>query len=87
MAEYTFKNRPPIGIMPQYIWVEKRAEELQQCILRYSAAGLELNPECITELMEHLRYLKSKNIEVNTHGSTILKGIRNGAILTVKEPE
>jgi hypothetical protein len=84
MAEKTptgfmFKNRPPIGIMPRYIWVEKRVDELKKCILRYKAAELEIKPAWIRELMEHIVYLEREGIAINTNGSAYLESIRIAA--------
>ena len=35
---YPQKEKPPIGIMPERIWKQKRAEELTEAIARYVSA-------------------------------------------------
>lgn len=42
-------NRPPIGIMPRWIWEEKRFYELREAIARYYDAGCRIPPEWIEE--------------------------------------
>jgi hypothetical protein len=43
-------ERPPIGIMPEYIWKEARRNELQAAIERYIRAGFEPLDEWYIEL-------------------------------------
>lgn len=42
-------GRPPLGVMPHWIWVEKRINELGRAIAEYVTEGLEINPEWVTE--------------------------------------
>lgn len=42
-------ERPPIGVMPKFIWDEKRFEELQGAIMRYADRGFMISPEWIEE--------------------------------------
>ena len=41
--------RPPLGVMPRYLWVESRLEDLSRAITEYTQAGLELDPDWVTE--------------------------------------
>lgn len=72
-------EKPPIGIMPKYIWVEKRVDELKKSILRYKAAELEIEPAWIRELMDHIVYLEKEGIVINTNRSAYLESIRIAA--------
>jgi hypothetical protein len=42
-------NKPPIGIMPKYIWNSKRRHELSDVINRYLFAGFPVPPQWIEE--------------------------------------
>ena len=42
-------DRPPLGIMPQYIWKEKRWYELGQAINRGIEAGYPIKQEWVDE--------------------------------------
>jgi hypothetical protein len=47
-------EKPPLGIMPRYIWIEKRIEDLQRAIKEYIDAGLAIHEEWVTELNEYV---------------------------------
>lgn len=42
---YQQEKKPPIGIMPERIWKQKRAEELTEAIARYVSARVYENAE------------------------------------------
>ena len=42
-------KKPPLGIMPCYIWKLKRKEDLKGAIHRYIEAGLKVNQKWIEE--------------------------------------
>jgi hypothetical protein len=44
--------KPPIGIMPKYIWDSKRKEELSEAINRFTSAGSQIPIEWIEEYNE-----------------------------------
>lgn len=50
-------KRPPLGIIPRYIWDEKRLSELSAAIVRYLEAGYEIHPDWIEEYDELIERL------------------------------
>jgi hypothetical protein len=44
-------GRPPLGIMPRYIWLEHRVHEIQEGINRFMEAGKPMPPEWADELV------------------------------------
>jgi hypothetical protein len=48
-------NKPPIGIMPKYIWESKRQRELSDAINRYLEAALPVPSEWIEEYNELIK--------------------------------
>ena len=47
--------RPPISIMPQFLWKKYRKNELMETIIRYLNAELKVPPELVTEFNEHCK--------------------------------
>ncbi|NRS50991.1 hypothetical protein [Brevibacillus sp. HB2.2] len=45
-------EKPPLGIMPRYIWDQHRLQELTAAIERYRAANHEIHPDSIDEFNE-----------------------------------
>lgn len=43
---------PPIGVMPRWLWDEKRAADLYAAVARYRAAAMRPLPEWLGELAE-----------------------------------
>lgn len=43
-------GRPPIGIIPKYLWIEQRKSELMSAIDRYMKAGIKVPIEWLEEL-------------------------------------
>lgn len=70
-------ERPPLGLRPKYIWVLERVKEIQEALLRYHEEGKGYPDEWIVELVEHTRYLRSRDITVSTQGSDYLERIQN----------
>jgi hypothetical protein len=46
--------KPPLGLMPQYVWVYRRISEIMRAIIRYEDAGIAFPPEWCDELRAHL---------------------------------
>lgn len=44
--------KPPLGVMPRFIWDERRRIELQAAIMRYMDAGMRVPLEWIAEYNE-----------------------------------
>lgn len=51
---YFTQPKPLIGIMPKYIWEEKRFRELSEAMIRYLQAKLEVPTEWIDEYNEFI---------------------------------
>jgi len=45
-------ERTPIGLLPRYIWVEKRLEDVKNAIERYQEVDKKLPMEWILELLD-----------------------------------
>lgn len=57
--EYKYPDdQVPIGIIPKYIWDDKRFHELCEAITRYYSKGLEIPIEWIEEYNEYIRNKK-----------------------------
>lgn len=54
------KGKPPIGIMPKYIWDKQRINNLQQAIERYMVAGYNVPFELVDEYNDLVRLYKDK---------------------------
>lgn len=48
----TVKKKPPLGIMPRWIWERKRCREIAEAICRYTYAGKSIPAEWIEEYNE-----------------------------------
>lgn len=46
-------QKPPIGIMPEFVWIEKRKSELKAAIKRYLEANQHVPIEWIVELNKY----------------------------------
>lgn len=49
-TECLLNEKPPIGIVPHFIWVDKRILEILEAFERYSNAGKAVPVEWVTEL-------------------------------------
>ena len=59
-------NRPPVGVMPEWLWLEERFDALKCAILRYEDAGIDVKQEWLEERARHsirLLVLKEKRRE------------------------
>ena len=45
-------EKPPIGIMPRYIWVAKRKREILDAVKRFIEAGAEIPTEWLDEYID-----------------------------------
>ena len=57
------QKSPPLGIMPNYIWVERRLGELIDAIKRYSDENIPIPTEWFEECLEHQLFLQSRKTE------------------------
>lgn len=57
MKKNTNKRKPPSGLMPKYIWKEKRFYEVCSAITRYYQAGFEIP---IKWIKEYNNFIKKK---------------------------
>lgn len=46
------ENKPPLGIEPEYIWMQRRVDDLQAAIERYAAAKMVIPIEWVREQNE-----------------------------------
>ena len=68
-------NKPPLGIMPEYIWKEKRRIELQKAIIRYLYVVKKVPEEWIREYNELVEYEEKRKYEpISKLESEYLKG-------------
>lgn len=58
-------KKPPLGVIPRRIWVEKRCDELIRAIHEYKTEGLPINFEWVQELYEHLGWLMNSVPEID----------------------
>jgi len=56
------KEKPPIGIMPKYIWDTQRISNLQQVIERYTESRYVVPLELIEEYNELVGLYKERNV-------------------------
>lgn len=45
-------KKPPIGLMPRFVWEERRLVNIVAAMVRYENAGLEIKSEWIEEYEE-----------------------------------
>jgi hypothetical protein len=48
------EQKHPVGVIPRYIWIEHRVQDLKNAIYRYREAGLPIPNEWYMELEEYL---------------------------------
>lgn len=53
-------KRPPLGVMPRYIWEERRLEELRDAIYRYISDVIHVPPAWIEEYNELIEKRKQR---------------------------
>jgi hypothetical protein len=79
-------KKPPIGVMPHSIWLNKRKEDLLQAIRRFIEANKTPNEEWVLELawLEDLRELNypSRACE-HTHTFEVMIPINGGEFITL----
>lgn len=59
-TEFKPQEKPPIGIMPKYIWDLQRINNLREAIDRYCEANIEVPIEWIEEYNSLVRLYKDK---------------------------
>lgn len=50
MNELGITERPPLGLMPHYIWVDKRIVEILAAMERFAETGTPVSVEWVQEL-------------------------------------
>lgn len=51
-------NKPPLGVMPRFIWLEKRRDEVAEAITRFQDEGWALsNASLVSEWFDEIRWL------------------------------
>lgn len=58
------ETKPPIGIIPQEIWIEKRVVDLSETIHRYIMAGYPIPSEWVIEFQSKLEIWNKKRTQV-----------------------
>lgn len=58
-------NMQPVGIMPRFIWIEKRLDEIQQAIERRFNTTYEIPLEWVQERNELVKELERVLLEKN----------------------
>jgi len=51
-------KKPPLGIMPRFIWIDARKSEIQSALDRYIESNMPIPLEWIEEYNELIRMLK-----------------------------
>lgn len=59
-------TKPPLGIMPEYLWLEKRVAELQAVLKRYREAGIPPWAEWVREMARHQMATKTARYQRTT---------------------
>ncbi len=57
--------RPPLGVIPKFIWIEQRLDAISEAISRYKQAGWEVPPEWYEEHAEHAHTIIKLNRQQN----------------------
>lgn len=52
LAESPEQPKPPLGLMPRYIWLENRRDDIYDAIARYRAAGKDVSRDWLNELLD-----------------------------------
>ena len=63
--EFVQIEKPPLGLMPEFIWIEKRIYEIDAAIKRYSAAKKAIPINWIAEYGKLKSELAGKHIDLN----------------------
>jgi len=53
-------KKPPLGVMPKWLWQERRCEELRKCINRHFEANWLINIELVDEYNSHVKELEHR---------------------------
>jgi len=53
-------EKPPLGLMPEKIWIEQRVSVILGAMQRYVSIGKQIPGEWVTELQGHINNLESK---------------------------
>lgn len=56
---------PPLGIIPRFVFAEKRLWEIDAAIRRYQEAHLPIPPEWVKERNEVIEYLQKEGEQWN----------------------
>lgn len=62
-------EKPPLGIIPRYIWIEARINELYAAIARYGERGMPIPSEWVKELsdlaVERVKAREEEKIDIH----------------------
>ena len=54
----TFIVKPPLGLMPKCIWLENRRYAIEEAVIRYTDANMDIPEEWLAELSDINNLLK-----------------------------
>lgn len=60
----TESPKPPLGLMPEHIWKDKRASEIMRAIIRYEDANMTVPWEWTNELVMLMEYRNRRPLTV-----------------------
>jgi|688.fasta_scaffold380320_2 hypothetical protein len=68
-------DKPPIGIDPKIVWLEKRRDDLYEAINRYKRASLDPNIEWLEELIKlEIKIKRERTSHVEQNKSIMASG-------------
>lgn len=63
--EFLDVKKPPLGLIPKWIWIEQRLDAIAEAISRYKQAGWEVPQEWYEEHADHAHTLIKLNKQQN----------------------
>lgn len=69
------RSKPAMGIMPEWVWIERRNSELKDAIDRYMRADCQVPLEWIVEMNKHCNEFQAKGYVKGGHVVTEIDGI------------
>lgn len=64
----TMANKPPLGIMPFWVWIAMRKNELSEAIIRYTKYDYPIPIEWVEEYNKHIEALRGRAEGDNNDG-------------------
>lgn len=68
--------KPPLGVMPKYIWDEKRIDELREAIQRYLKGFYSIPIEWVDEYNKLIGEQDERNKVIKKHNDELQKNRR-----------